>query len=75
MSRHETDASPDVSNTGKLIQRIDSTGDGRSEQPNGIEVSSNNKMPPGFPGVAVVGSPPDSAGDTGPGGSHMPRSS
>ena len=33
----------------------------------------------GFPGGAVVGSPPASAGDTssgpGPGGSHMPRSS
>ena len=32
----------------------------------------------GFPGGAVVGSPPASAGDTGsspgPGGSHMPRS-
>ena len=33
----------------------------------------------GFPGGAVVGSPPASAGDTGsspgPGGSHMPQSS
>ena len=33
---------------------------------------------PGFPGGAVVGSPPANAGDTGlspgPGGSHMPRS-
>ena len=29
----------------------------------------------GFPGGAVVESSPANAGDTGPGGSHMPRSS
>lgn len=33
-------------NTRKLIQRTDSTDDGRSEKPNGIEISSNKKMPP-----------------------------
>ena len=42
-----------------------------------IKVIYKNLLP-GFPGGAVVGSPPASAGDTGsgpgPGGSHMPRS-
>ena len=38
----------------------------------------NKEATLGFPGGAVVGSPPANAGDTGsspgPGGSHMPRS-
>ena len=40
--------------------------------------SPNKKYLTGFPGGAVVGSPPANAGDTGscpgPGKSHMPRS-
>ena len=33
-------------NTGKLIQRIGSTSDSRSEKPNQIEISKNRKMLP-----------------------------